>query len=455
MDTIAAISTATAPAGIGIVRISGDDAIKIADSFFKSTSKNHQKLCQMKGYSAKLGEVFDNNEKVDQVIALVFRGPHSYTGEDIVEISCHGGVYIVKKVLDIAIKSGARLADPGEFTKRAFLNGKIDLLKAESVMNLISAQGEKANKIAVNGLEGSLNKKINTVKKSLLDSMAQLSAWADYPDEEIPEVRCDVLKNKITSIVSELETIKKTYSAASAVTTGMKISVTGCPNVGKSSLLNLLMGYDKAIVTNIPGTTRDIIEGKTFLGDIPVTLFDTAGIRDTNDIVEKIGVKNAVNCLSDSDLVLVLFDGSRDLNEYDEKIINLIDLNKAIAVINKSDLKNSINIKKITTSFKQVVSISATQNIGIPELKEAIYQFVGMDNLNFSDVVVSCQRQFNIINRATECLNQAIDALDMELTFDAVTVLIQDSLSIFAELTGESVSESVVNEIFSKFCLGK
>lgn len=452
MYTIAAISTALAPGGIGIVRISGDSAFETADAIFNST--DGKKLKDLKGYSAKFGRVFDGVNIIDHVIALVFKSPHSYTGEDVVEISCHGGVYLVKKVLELAIKNGARLAEPGEFTKRAFLNGKIDLSEAESVMNLISAQGEKSARLAVSGMEGTINKKINKIKSLLIDVMANLSAWADYPEEDIPQFGEDLLKENINSIKTELKMITETYSATRAITDGLKIAVVGCPNVGKSSLLNLLMGYQRAIVTDIAGTTRDIVEGKTMLGDIPVTLFDTAGIRNTVDIVEKIGVDKAKECISDADIIFVLFDGAKPLSQEDRKVINMVDKNSSVAIINKSDLKTNIEIDIIKKHFHNCVSISVEKNNGLDSLKKAVYDLVGMDKLN-SEIFVSGQRQYDILVRAISLLEEAQHAIELGVTLDAVTVLIQNVLDVLSELTGENATEDVINRVFSKFCLGK
>ena len=453
MDTIAAISTALAPGGIGIVRISGDRALEIADIFFKSI--DGMLLSNLKGYTAKFGKVFDGDILIDQAIALVFKSPHSYTGENVVEISCHGGVYIVKKVLNLAIKCGARLAEPGEFTKRAFLNGKIDLSEAESVMNLISAQGEKAERIAVSGLEGNINKKVDNIKNMLVDIMAGLSAWADYPDEDIPQIDKHVLKNDLEQLKAELIKMKDTYKATRAVTDGLKIAVVGRPNVGKSSLLNLLMGYQKVIVTDIAGTTRDIVEGNIMLGDIPVTLFDTAGIRETENIVEKLGVEKSKECLKDSDIIWLLFDGSKKLSVEDKEIIKLVDKSKTIAVINKSDLGTRIEINEINKIFNKNILISVEKEDGIEKLTKAVYNIVEMENLNSGEVFISGQRQFDIILRAISLLEEAISAIINEVTLDAVTVLIQNILNVLAELKGENVSEDIINKVFSKFCLVK
>lgn len=453
MKTIAAISTALGPGGIGIVRLSGKNAVEIAKKFFK-TSKNLD-LNSIKGYTAKLGKVFDENGVIDQAIALFFLAPNSYTGENIVEISCHGGVYIVKKVLNLALKNGAELAAPGEFTKRAFLNGKINLSEAESVAKLISAQGEKASRLAISGLEGQTNRKIQEIKNNLTDIAASLSVWADYPEEDIPQIEESLLKSNIKKIKSLLLKVLESKPAVNAVSNGLKIAIVGRPNVGKSSLLNLLMGYQRAIVTDIAGTTRDILEGCAMIGDIPVRLFDTAGIRDTGDIVEKIGVDRAKKTLQDSDLVLIMFDGSEILTAEDQEIINFVDKEKTIAVINKTDLENKIQKDKIEKIFERVVFISTKKNLGQDDLKKEIYDFVNMQSLNVCDISVSGERQFDIINRAVLILEEIEKSLDMGITLDAVTVLIQNLIEVLGEMSGENVSEEIIDKIFSKFCVGK
>lgn len=452
--TIAAISTAMHSAGIGIVRISGKEAIEIADKVFRSN--DGEKLKDVNGYRAKYGKVYDSNEFIDQAIALVFREPHSYTGENIVEISCHGGVYITKRVLDVIIKNGARNANAGEFTKRAFLNGKMDLSEAESVMNLISAQGEQASKIARSGLEGDINKNMEKIKNSLLDIATGLAAWADYPEEDIPQVDKKTLKKSIPEIKNSLEEIIKTQNAVKAVTEGIKIAIVGCPNVGKSSILNMLMGYSRAIVTNIEGTTRDVVEGKTMIGEIPVILFDTAGIRETEDVVERIGVNIAKDYLVDSDIAFVVFDGSRKICKSDIEIINLVDRKKSVAIVNKIDLEQKIEKQKIEEKFDRIIYISTKTKKNVEELiKNTIYDFVNMKSLNSENVYISGQRQFDIIKRAIESLKESENAINSGITLDAITVSIENTLNILGELKGENVSEQVIDKIFSKFCVGK
>lgn len=452
-STIAAISTALAPGGVGMVRVCGEDSINIVDKFFTSSDKTSLK--NVKGYRAKLGKIYENNDVIDEVIVLIFKAPHSYTGENTVEIFCHGGVYITKKVLDLAIKNGAFLAKSGDFTKRAFLNGKIDLSQAEAVMSLVSAKGKAASRIAVGGLEGELNKKIDRIKRILLDITAELSVWTDYPEENFPHISPELLKKKLEEVIFNLRGSVSAQSALKAVTEGLKIAIVGRPNVGKSSLLNFMLGYKRAIVTDFAGTTRDVIEGQTMIGEIPVTIFDTAGIHETVDIVEKIGVDRAKDHIRDADLIFAVFDSSEILNESDRKIINLLGSCSVIAILNKSDLKTKIETSEISDNFKSIVQVSTVNGSGMKEIENAVYNIVEMDKLNVGGVFASSQRQFDIINRCILVLKEARDAVFSGVTLDAVTVLIQNGVEILAEITGENVSEEVIDKIFSNFCVGK
>lgn len=453
MSTIAAISTATGIGGIGIVRISGPDAIKIADTVFRSADGIF--LSEVKGYNAKFGKVYDDDVVIDEAIAIVFISPHSYTGENVVEISCHGGIYIVRRVLDLVIKKGARLAEPGEFTKRAFLNGKMELSKAESVINLISSQGELSRKLAVSGMEGAINSVINMVKTKLVDIISELDVWADYPDDDTIVINRNKLSFRIQEVIKQIFDVTNTHKAARYINQGIKITVVGSPNVGKSSLVNLLLGYSRAIVTDIPGTTRDIIKEQIMIGDIPVSISDTAGIRDTDDVIERIGIDKTVQCLEDSDIVFVVFDASRKLKQEDINIDKIVDKNKAIAIVNKTDLDVKIDMNCIEKMFSTVISISANTGNGIENLKKTMYDFIGMENLLGEHVVPTSERQFEILERTVSQLKNAKKELELGVTLDAIAVLIQDALTILTEISGENVSDEVINNIFAKFCVGK
>lgn len=453
MSTIAAISTAIGVGGIGVIRISGPDSIKIAGKIFKSA--DGMELSDVKGYNAKYGKVYDGDSIIDEAIALVFISPHSYTGEDVVEISCHGGIYIVRKVLDIVIKNGAKLAESGEFTKRAFLNKKIDLVKAEAIINLIASQGEKAREIAISGMEGYINKIIDKVKRNLIDIISELDVWADYPDDEVYEVDRNKLRININNVIKQISKMKDTYKASRAVNEGIKIAVVGRPNVGKSSLVNLLLGYSRVIVTDVPGTTRDIIKEQTMLGDIPISISDTAGIRDTDDVIEKIGIDKTINCLVDSDINFVVFDGSKGLEDEDIRISVMVDKNKSIAIINKIDLNMQVDVEAIKKMFDKIIFISSITGDGIDKLEKVVSDFVGIEKLSGENIVISSERQFQILYRVLGCLEDAKKDIEDGVTLDAITVLIQDALTIIAEITGENVSEEIIDNIFSKFCVGK
>lgn len=453
MSTVAAISTGRAPGGIGIVRISGENAIAVADKVFSSF--NGKKLCEIPGYSALYGKAHGKNGHIDNVVALVFKAPKSYTGEDVVEFSCHGGLFVTDRVLNAVFEAGAVPAEAGEFTKRAFLNGKMDLTSAESVMSIISAQGEQAEKIALGVLEGKLFKEIKKITDKLLYDMALLSAWVDYPYEEIEDLSAEKLKSHIAESKNELEKLINDFGKGQIILEGVDTAIVGCPNVGKSTLMNLLSGTDKSIVTEIAGTTRDIVEDTVNAGGITLRLADTAGVRDTDDTVESIGVERAVKRLENAELVLAVFDGSRPLNSDDRRLIDLCKGKKAVGIINKTDLdKNYLNdeIKKI---FPQTVFISAKTGEGKGELISAIETLLGTADFDTSAAAVVNERQRDCCKKALDALNDAQNALDLGLTMDAVTVCLDSAAENLMVLTGEKATELVVNEIFAQFCVGK
>lgn len=453
MSTVAAISTGRAPGGIGIVRISGENAIAVADNVFSSF--NGKKLCEIPGYSALYGKAHDKNGHIDNVVALVFKAPKSYTGEDVVEISCHGGLFVTDRVLNAVLEAGAVPAEAGEFTKRAFLNGKMDLTSAESVMSIISAQGEQAEKIALGVLEGKLFKEIKKITDKLLYDMALLSAWVDYPYEEIEDLSAEKLKSHIAESKKELEKLINDFGKGQIILEGVDTAIVGCPNVGKSTLMNLLSGTDKSIVTEIAGTTRDIVEDTVNAGGITLRLADTAGVRDTEDTVESIGVERAVKRLENAELVLAVFDGSRPLNSDDRRLIDLCKCKKAVGIINKTDLdKNYLN-NEIKENFPQTVFISAKTGEGKAELISAIETLLGTADFDTSAAAVVNERQRDCCKKALDALNDAQNALDLGLTMDAVTVCLDSAAENLMVLTGEKATELVVNEIFAQFCVGK
>lgn len=451
--TIAAISTAKASAGISVIRISGEKAITIAERVFKA--KSNTKLSDMKGYTCALGGAFDSNEKIDECIATLFRAPHSYTGENIVELSCHGGLYVTNRVLRAVYDAGAEPAQAGEFTKRAFLNGKLDLVEAEAVMDIISARSKGAVKAALSAKDGALSKRIDAVKIALLSKAAHLSAWADYPEEDIPEVEDGELIAALKNALKELESIIKSYDNGRILRDGIDTAIVGKPNVGKSTLMNLLAGYDKSIVTSVAGTTRDVVEESVSLDDIILNLSDTAGIHDTDDVVEKIGVDKAKSRLNSASLVLCVFDGATELTDEDRKLMDEIGDAPAIAILNKADLKQVIDADEIRQRFNYVIPMSAKKSEGIAELIDAIKHICAVEDFDSSEALIYNERQRNLVKKAFDSAQEALTAVEIGMTFDAVTVSIEEAIAYLCELTGERVTDEVVDRVFHNFCVGK
>lgn len=453
MSTIAAISTGQAAGGIGVVRISGENALSVADRIFKTVSGI--KLEKLSGYKAAFGKVFFEEKCVDEAVALVFKAPKSYTGEDVVEISCHGGLLVTKQVLRAALANGAVPAEAGEFTKRAFLNGKMDLTRAESVMNIISAKSEQAKSAALNTLDGALYKKISEISVSLKKIAAQMAAWVDYPDEEIDDLSDEKLKATLLTAKDELEKLIKSFDVGQIIIEGVETAIVGKPNVGKSTLMNLLSGCEKSIVTSVAGTTRDIVEETVTLGNNVLRLADTAGLHDTEDTVEKIGVDRTRQKLDRASLVLAVFDSSTEIDDEDMEIIKMCNGKNAVAVINKTDLNTNFNAEKINKSFESVVYLSAKDRNGIQELEKAIEKTLGTADFDTSAATLMNERQLACCKAALQSIDEAISALEIGMTRDALNVNIDVAVESLDTLTGEKATESVVNEIFSQFCVGK
>lgn len=452
-NTIAAISTANGAGGIGVIRISGENACNVADRVFKSVSG--KKVSEMKGYTASFGKAFDGDELIDEVVVLVFKAPHSYTGEDVVELSCHGGMYVTKRVLRAVLKSGAVSAQAGEFTKRAFLNGKMGLTEAEAVMDIISARGVQSAKAALSCMEGKLRIRIDNVRDKLVNIAAHLSAWADYPEEDIPQVDSGNLINSLNECKEELSDLLKSYDAGKMMREGVNTVIVGKPNVGKSTLMNLLSGCERSIVTNIPGTTRDIVEETVMLGDIPLNLSDTAGIHLTDDPVEKIGVERAKNSILKAGLILAVFDSSEPLSDDDRVLIDLLSGSPALAVVNKTDLEKKLDTDYIQNKLHNVVFISALMGNGSKELENKVADIIGTSNLDSSQGILANERQRSSAENALYSVSEAVNAVNLGVTLDAVTVIIEDAVNYLLELTGERVTETVVDKVFSRFCVGK
>lgn len=453
MSTVAAIATPNASGGIGVIRISGEDAIAVADRVFKSVSG--KKLCEIKGYTALFGHVYENESVIDECVALVFRAPKSYTGEDVVELSCHGGLFVTQKVLRTVLSNGASPAEAGEFTKRAFLNGKIDLAEAESIMNIISAHGQQALNAAVNTLDGKLSEKISSVAAALTNIAAGIAVWTDDPDEDVPQAHEDNVRVVVENTLNELNKLIKNFDSGRAVTQGVSTAICGHPNVGKSTLMNQLTGCDRSIVTDIAGTTRDVIEETVRLGDIVLHLADTAGIHESDDIVESIGIDRTMKKLDTAQLVLAVFDYSQELSSDDINLLQKCVGKRAVAVINKTDLEIKINIEKIKEYIPEIVLLSAANGEGLDELKYVIEKILGTAELDTSSGILANERQYGCCLSAVDSLKEALDGLDMGVTLDAVNVSIDYATEKLLELTGEKARDAVVNEVFSKFCVGK
>ncbi len=452
-QTIAAVSTAQGEGGVGVIRISGDNAITIADRVFRHI--HGKRLTELRGYAAAYGSIVCHGEKLDEAVALVFRAPHSYTGEDVVELSCHGGVYITGQVLRAVFEAGAVPAQAGEFTKRAFLNGKIDLTEAEAVIDIISAKNRSAVRAALSVREGALRRRITKVKDDLLSLAAHLSAWADYPEEDISEVTDDMIFDVCRAAETELEQLLGTYDSGQAVKQGIDTVIAGRPNVGKSTLMNLLSGTEKSIVTAIPGTTRDVVEDTVVAGDVILRLSDTAGLRDTDDTVEKIGVDRAKQRLEQCGLLLAVFDNSCALEAFDHLLLDAAQNVDAIAIINKTDLPNQLDINKIESSFNNIVYISAVNGEGKDALIRAIAAVAGTDRLNPSEGILANERQRANVAAALQSVREATAALQAGLTYDAVTVTLEDAITELLEMTGEKTSDEVLDRVFHNFCVGK
>lgn len=453
LSAIAAISTPLGTGGVGIIRISGKNATEIADRIFVSV--NGKKLSFSKGYRAYFGRIYDGETAVDEVVCLVFRAPHSYTGEDVVEINCHGGVVLLKKILRLVLQNGAQAAAPGEFTKRAFLNGKLDLSEAESVMTLISAQGEQGANAAFNQLEGSLSRKIEKINSSLLSLAAHIAAWVDYPDDEIEELGNNELYSTIYNAYLELCALLSNFDSGMAVTNGVEAAIVGKPNVGKSTLMNLLTGYDRSIVTEIEGTTRDVVEETVNLNGCILRISDTAGMRETGDIVEKLGVERSRKKLERAAIVFAVFDLSKPLSDEDKELIDECKDKNVIPIVNKTDLEPRLDVDYIKNKLVSPLFISAKCGDGYNELCDRVAELMGTKNFDTTSAMLVNERQRICCQKASDALKDALEALDIGLTPDAIGVCIDDAIAALLELTGQKASEAVVDEVFKQFCVGK
>lgn len=456
-SVIAAISTPLIEGAISVVRMSGNGSLEIADKIFRSISDKSKKVSDMKGYTCAYGVILDGEKRVDDAVLTVFRAPHSYTGEDVAEISCHGGVYVTKKILRLCCENGARPAERGEFTKLAFLNGKLSLTQAESVADIISAQGDLALRSANLAREGELFRRIDGIKQRLVKLLGELAAWVDYPEEDLPEVETETMLATLWSCKDEAEKLIRSYDNGMLLKNGIPAVIAGRPNVGKSTLMNLLLGYERAIVTDIAGTTRDVLEETVRLGEITLKLSDTAGIRSTGDEVERIGVELARKKLSESALTIAVFDGSAPPSDEDKRLAKELSDNcggNVIILINKADKGIYSGWRELFSDFENTLEISAKTGGGRKELENAIAEMFSLVGEDSSMIFVN-ERQKYCLERAKNSFDSAISAIEMGMTLDAVTISVSEAASELAQLTGEQITDSIVDEVFSKFCVGK
>ena len=460
MDTIAAICTALSPSGIGIIRVSGEDAITIADKIFKSPGK--KKLADAPTHTIHYGHIVDGDEIVDEVLVLLMRGPKSYTTEDVVEIDCHGGILVLKKVFNLLINNGCRPSEPGEFTKRAFLNGRVDLTGAEAVMDLISSKSEFARKNSVSVLNGVLYKKIKKIREDVLYSIAKIEAALDDPEHMSLDGYEEELDKNIEKIQSDINVLIKSYDNGKIIKEGINTAIVGKPNAGKSSILNMFLNEERAIVTEIAGTTRDTLEESVNIGGITLNLIDTAGIRESDDLVEKIGIERSSKAIEKADLILFVTDSSKDPDREDDKIIAMLGEKKTICLLNKQDLKQEMTVQEIKSHFEDLnlkpefLKISASTGEGKEELVELIKNMFFNGEISFNDeVMVSNLRQKNELVKANESLAKVRESIENAMPEDFLSIDLMAAYASLGEIIGEEVSDDLVDKIFSEFCMGK
>lgn len=449
--TVAAISTPVGEGGISVIRVSGRDAIEICDKIFRSVSG--KKLSELGGYSALFGHIENGEGTVDEAVVTVFREPKSYTGEDVCEISCHGGKYVTSEVLKTVLSAGALAAGPGEFTKRAFLNGKMDLAEAESVMGLITAGSGQELKVQLAAKQGKTSKEIDEIESILLELSADFAAYSDYPDEDLPDLSEDNFNRLLNAASEKLGRLLSTYHSGTVLREGVKTAIVGKPNVGKSTLMNLLSREDRSIVTDIAGTTRDIIENTVRLGDLTLILADTAGIRNTGDPIEGVGVELAKKRIATSQLVLAVFDTSKEPDGDDKEIISLLSPENTVVVLNKSDIGNDFDAS-LFGGFKTLL-ISAKEGWGAEALEQAVADIVGQSRIDPDAAMLLNQRQYDLVFKASAAVEEAKGLLKAGFTIDAVGVCIDDALSLLYTFDGKRVTNEVADEVFRRFCVGK
>lgn len=455
-DTIAAIATVLGEGGISIIRVSGTKSLKIVSNIFRG--KNGKSLSDIKPYTMRYGFIIEEEtgDILDEVLVSFMKAPRSFTAEDTVEINCHGGVIATKKILEEVIKNGARLAEPGEFTKRAFLNGRIDLSQAEAVIDIIRAKTELSMKSAVQQSGGKVSKEINTVRGKLLEIIAHIEATVDYPEDDLEEMTADKVSHQLNNILDEINKILITADEGKIIREGLNTVIVGKPNVGKSSLLNSLLMEQRAIVTDVPGTTRDIIEEYISIEGIPIKIVDTAGIRETKDLVERIGVEKSKEKINEADLIILMLDLSRELDEEDKEIIDNLKDKKYIILLNKSDLSGKINkdqLKELNSQY--IIYTSVKTGEGLDKLKECIKNLFFKGEVKSNEVIITNARHKEALIRAREHCIEGLDALKNTAAIDLASIDIRNAWSSLGEITGETLEEDIIDKIFSEFCLGK
>ena len=458
MSTIAAISTAPAIGGIGIIRISGDKCFEVLNKIF--IPKHQENIENIKGYTMKYGKIIDPKTKrnVDEVIVSYFKNPKSYTAEDMCEINSHGGIVVVRKILELCLENGAILAEPGEFTKRAFINGRIDLAQAEAIIDIINAKTAREAQESANQLEGFLSHRINEIKEKIMNLMVDIEANIDYPEYDIEEVSNNKAIKTLSDVEQDLICLSNSFENGKILKNGIKIAIIGSPNAGKSSLLNSIVKEDRAIVTDIAGTTRDIIEEQVIIGGIPFKIIDTAGIRNAKDEIEKIGIERSKNAANDADVILAVFDSSVPLNSEDREILKLIKTKKAIIILNKSDLKAEVTEKN--SEFKDLNCPILKMSIKSGEKIESLYsELIKMFNLNQitmdNELLITNIRHQELIKKAIESTRMALNDFKTDMPIDIISINIKQILEHLGEITGDNVSDDIIKSIFAKFCLGK
>ena len=436
--------------------MSGENCFNVLEKIF--VQKNKQKIEDIKGYTIKYGHIVDNKEIVDEVLVSYFKAPKSYTAENMCEINSHGGNVIVKKILELCLKNGAELAEPGEFTKRAFLNGRIDLLQAESVIDVINAKSEREAKTGIKQLEGFLSKEILKIKKEIMDVMVNIEVAIDYPEYDVDDVTNKQIKEMLESVEEKLTKLEKSFDNGKIIKEGIKTAIIGKPNAGKSSLLNKILKEERAIVTEFAGTTRDTIEEFVTINGIPLKLVDTAGIRNAKDEVEKIGIEKSREIASSADLLIAIFDSSKELDDEDLEILKLAKNKKSILILNKIDLNTKIDEKDIRLKGvgSKIIKISALNNIGIDKLYNEITNLFNLNEINLdNEIVITNIRHKNLISKAIQNVKKTKETIENKMPLDIIAIFIKDILEDLGNITGEIVTDDIIDEIFAKFCLGK